>query len=186
MAVQVKRRRFTVEEYHRLAQAGILGEDDRVELLDGEIIVMAPIGSRHAAAVKRLNALLTRHVGTQAIVGVQDPIDLGAYSEPQPDLVLLRPRPDFYASAHPQPPDVLLLVEVADASLPYDREVKLPLYARAGIPEVWLVNLASDTVEVYRSPSPQGYEETCTLRRGQTLSPLLLPQISLAIEDILG
>ncbi|MCS7207323.1 MAG: Uma2 family endonuclease [Dehalococcoidia bacterium] len=186
MAVQVQRLRFTVDEYHRLAQAGILGEDDRVELLDGEILVMAPISSRHAAAVNRLNALFSALVRRQAVVAVQNPVRLSLYSEPQPDIALLRPRPDFYASAHPQPPDVLLLVEVADASLPYDREVKLPLYARAGIPEVWLVNLASDTVEVYRSPSPQGYEDAHTLPRGQRLSPHLLPQVSVAVEDILG
>lgn len=186
MPVPVKRRLFTVEEYHRLAQAGILGEDDRVELLEGEIVEMAPIGSRHAGTVNRLNRLLSHLVGDLAVVAVQNPIRIGEHSEPQPDLALLHPRPDFYASAHPQPADVLLLVEVAEATASYDREVKVPIYARAAIPEVWLVDLERERIEVFRQPSPQGYGEALTLGRGQRLSPLLLPHISLAVDDILG
>lgn len=186
MAVQVKRRLFTVEEYHRLAQAGILGEDDRVELLEGEIVEMAPIGSRHAACVKRAAALFHEHLGKEVIVSVQDPIHLSSYSEPQPDLALLRPRPDFYASSHPGPGDVLLVVEVTETTASYDREVKTPIYARAGIPEVWLVDLERDRIEVFRQPSPQGYGEALALGRGQRLSPLLLPHISLSVDDILG
>jgi len=126
MAAPLVRHRFTVEEYHRMGQAGILSEDDRVELIEGEIVEMAPVGSRHAACVKRLNALLSRRAGGRALVSVQDPIRLGEHSEPQPDLALLKPREDFYAAAHPGPEDVLLVIEVAETSLEYDREVKLP------------------------------------------------------------
>lgn len=186
MPVQAKRRLFTVEEYHRLSQAGILGEDDRVELLEGEIIEMAPIGSRHAGTVNRLNCLFSQQVGNQAVVAVQNPIRLSAFSEPQPDLALLRPRPDFYASAHPQPTDVLLIIEVAETTASYDREIKAPLYAQAGIPELWIVDLEGDRIEVFHRPTPQGYQETHTLRRGQRLSPLLLPHISLSVDAILG
>lgn len=136
MSVQLLRRSFTVEEYHRMAEAGILREDDRVELLEGEIVEMTPIGSRHAACVDRLNQLGVRGVGPRAIVRVQSPVRLGERSEPQPDLTLLRARPDFYAHAHPGPADVLLIIEVAEASADADRTVKMPLYARAAIPEV--------------------------------------------------
>jgi Uma2 family endonuclease len=126
MGVQVQRRLFTVEEYHRMAEAGILSEEDRVELIEGELVTMSPIGSRHAACVKRLVRLLDRAAGDRAIVGAQDPIRLGARSEPQPDVALLRYRPDFYASAHPGPEDVLLVVEVAETSADADRSLKIP------------------------------------------------------------
>jgi Uma2 family endonuclease len=134
MGVQVQRRLFTVEEYHRMAEAGILSEDDRVELIEGELVTMSPIGSRHAACVARLTALLFP-VGGRGILWVQNPIRLGARSEPQPDVALLRYRPDFYASAHPGPEDVLLVVEVAETSADADRSLKIPLYARYGIPK---------------------------------------------------
>ena len=124
-----------------MGQAGILGEDDRLELLEGEIVEMAPIGSRHQSVVDRLTRLFSNRVGDAAVVRVQGPVRLGDDSEPQPDLLLLRRRADFYATAHPGPEDVLLLVEVPDTSTEYDREVKLPLYARHGIAEVWLVGL---------------------------------------------
>jgi len=186
MSVQVQRRLFTVEEYHRMAEAGILSEDDRVELIEGELVAMSPIGSRHAACVKRLVRLLDRAVGERAIVSVQDPIRLGRHSEPQPDVALLRYRPDFYASAHPGPEDVLLIVEVAEISADYDRTVKIPLYARHGIPEAWLVDLAKEHIEVYRQPGPEGYWETRTLRRGETLHLTALPGRTIAVEEILG
>jgi Uma2 family endonuclease len=184
--VQVRRRRFTVAEYYRMAEAGILGEDDRVELIEGEILVMSPIGSRHAAAVGRLNRFFSQGAGTAALVRVQDPIHLGDRAEPQPDIALVRPRDDFYAGAHPGPEDVLLLVEVADTSLRYDRLVKVPLYARMGIREVWVVDLDDGSVEVHRQPSPQGYGEVQRLRRGQRLAPLALPEVEIAVEDLLG
>jgi len=186
MAVQVLRRRFTVKEYYQMAQAGILHEDDRVELIEGEIIQMAPIGRPHATSVRRLVRLFSRLVGEQAVVDIQNPIHLGEHSEPQPDAVLLRPRPDLYAAAHPEPGDILLLVEVADTTASYDREIKVPLYARAGIPEVWIEDLERDVIEVHRQPSPEGYQQLRIVRRGESLSPEALPDLVLKAEDILG
>jgi Uma2 family endonuclease len=162
MAVQVARRRFTVDEYHQMARAGILSEDDRVELLDGEIVETSPIGSLHQACVDRLTWLFTTPPQIAAIVRVQGPVQLDLYSEPQPDLLLLRPRDDFYARTHPGPEDVLLVVEVADRTVEYDRRMKLPYYAWAGLPEAWLVDLPGSAVDVYRGPSPQGYTDTPT------------------------
>jgi len=175
-----RRHRFTAEEYHRMGKAGLFGEDDRVELIEGEIVEMTPIGSRHAGTVKRLIRLLSQAVGGQAIVAAQDPLTLGPRSEPQPDIALLRPRDDFYTTSHPGPGDVLLLIEVAEASLRYDREVKLPLYARHGIPAVWLVDLAGRELTAYEQPADDGY----LLKRIFTdLAAVALPGLSdLAVD----
>ncbi|MDA0264147.1 MAG: Uma2 family endonuclease [Chloroflexi bacterium] len=186
MAAQLLRRRFTVDEYYRMAQAGILGEDDRLELLEGEIVEMAPIGSRHQSVVDRLTRLFFNRVGDAAVVRVQGPVRLSDESEPQPDLMLLRRRDDFYASAHPGPDDVILLVEVSDTSTEYDREVKLPMYARRGIAEVWLVGLETGMVEVFRGPTANGYQEASQAGRGQSLTCAAFPQLALAVDDILG
>ena len=186
MAVQLQRRRFTVHEYHRMGQAGILSEDDRLELLEGEIVEMAPIGSRHQATVDRLTELFSSRVAGEATVRVQGPVRLGDISEPEPDLTLLRRRTDFYATAHPGPEDVLLLIEVSDTSTEYDREVKLPLYARYGITEVWLVGLETEVVEVYRGSAATEYELISQSGRGQVLSPQAFPGLELAVDDILG
>jgi len=182
----VVRHRFSVEDYHRMAQAGILGEDDRVELIDGEIVDMAPIGPRHAGTVKRLADLLSGALRGRAILSVQDPVRLGERSEPQPDVALLRPRADYYASGHPTAADVLLVVEVAETSADYDRQVKVPLYARHGVAEAWLVDLAAGAVEVYRGPGAGSYGEVRTLGRGETLSPLAFPELTLTVDEILG
>ena len=133
MPVQVERRTFNVEEYHRMLDAGIITEDDRVELIEGEILMMSPIGSWHAACVNRLDALLHRLFGESVIISVQNPIRLSDFSEPQPDLAVLRARQDYYAQTHPTSNDILLLIEVADQSLEFDRDVKVPLYAKAAI-----------------------------------------------------
>jgi Uma2 family endonuclease len=187
VAHPVVRRKFTVDEYHRLPQTGILREDDRVELIEGEIVEMSPIGARHAGTVKRLlDRLIPLQVARKAVLGVQDPIRLGKHSEPQPDIVLLCPRADFYTSAHPGPQDVLLVVEVAETSADYDRQLKLPVYARAGIPEVWLVDLAQEHVELYRAPSPDGYREVRVLPRGERVAPAAFPDLELPTEDLLG
>ncbi len=186
MTVQLLRRGFTVEEYYRIAQAGILTGDDRVELIEGEIIKMTPVGSRHAACVDRLTRLFSARAGWQAIVRVQNPIRLGERSEPQPDLALLRFRSDFYASSHPGPEDVLLVVEVAETSADVDREVKLPLYARSGIAEAWLVDLAGGQVEVGRRPTLRGYEEVERFGRGARVRSRALPELDLAVDEILG
>ncbi|MGH2376231.1 MAG: Uma2 family endonuclease, partial [bacterium] len=175
MAVQVTRRRFTVDEYYRMADAGIFSEDDRVELIEGEIVEMVAIGSRHAGSVGKFNRILSRRVGDAALVWVQNPIRLSEHSELRPDLALLRPRPDFYTSAHPGPEDVLLLIEVAESSVDYDREVKVPLYARYRVREYWLIDLPKGVVEVYRGPTPEGYRETQTVRRGGQLTIEALP-----------
>jgi Uma2 family endonuclease len=155
------RHRFTVEEYRKMGEAGIFSEDDRVELIDGEVVEMTPIGWRHARCVMLLNRLLNRWVfsveasgGSAPFVIVQDAITFGPHGEPQPDLALVERPP---AGRLPVPAEVLLVMEVADTSLQQDREVKLPLYSRAGIPEAWLVDLNADTIEVYSEPGPAGY-----------------------------
>jgi Uma2 family endonuclease len=150
----VSRHRLKVEDFHKMGSAGILTEDDRVELIEGELIDMAPIGSEHAGVVYLLTQLITLAAGQAAIVGAQNPLILGEYSEPQPDILVLRPREDYYRKAHPRPEDVLLLIEVADSTVRFDRKVKIPLYARHNVPEVWLVDLAQRCVEVYRLPQP--------------------------------
>jgi Uma2 family endonuclease len=183
----ITRRRFTVDEYHRMAEAGILGEDDRVELLEGEIVEMSPIGWRHQACVDRFTRLLVMALQDRAILRPQGPIRLSADSEPQPDLVVLRPRADFYAEGGPGSEDVLWLVEISDTSLRYDREVKVPLYGRHGIPEVWVVDLGEERVLVYREPDPGvGYRAVGVLGRGDRLVPLAFPDLELAVDELLA
>ena len=186
MPAPITTRRFTVEEYHRMAAAGVLHEDDRVELLDGQIVVMTPIGSRHAAAVRRLEHIFHAAVGHGAIVSVQNPIEIGDYWEPHPDVCLLRRRDDFYADAHPRAEDVLLVIEVADTSAQDDRERKLPEYARGGILEAWLVDLEHDAIEVHREPAPAGYRAVEVLKRSVTLVPLLFPTAAISVDEVLG
>lgn len=184
--IAARRRPFTVSEYYRMAEEDILTEEDRVELIAGQIVAMSPIGSRHAACVDRLNSLLHSQPRLADIVRVQSPIALDAYSEPEPDLVLLRPRTDFYAEAHPSAADVLLAVEVSDTSADYDREVKLPLYAQAGLPEVWLIDLQKGHIEVYAHPADGTYQETVEVAADATLTSPTIPQLALAAADVLG
>ena len=186
MSLPLPRRPFTTTEYHRMIEAGILTEDDRVELLDGEIVQMAPIGPRHAACVNRLNAFLSRKAVRSAVVSVQNPVHLDEYSEPQPDLALLRLRADFYAQGHPSPGDVLIAIEVADTTVESDRKVKLPSYARAGIPESWLVDLVSDRIEVHTQPAGGIYQEVRLVPRGQRVASRVILQLKLKADDILG
>ncbi len=186
LALQAHRRLFTVEEYHKMAEAGILGEDDRVELLEGEIVQMPPIGSPHGGTVKRLIRLFTSRLGERAIVSAQDPVQLADHTEPEPDIALLHPRPDFYQSGHPTPADVYLLAEVGDSTIAYDRRVKLLLYARAGISEVWVIDINAERVEVYRDPSAQGYADVRILGRGSVLSPAAFPDVVVGVDDVLG
>jgi Uma2 family endonuclease len=156
-------------------------------LIDGEIVEMVPIGSLHAAVVDTLISLLIRGLTReQAIVRTQNPIHLDDSSEPQPDVTLVKPRRDFYRAAHPQAEDVLLLIEVSDSTLAFDRLVKLPLYAQAGIPEVWIVDLASGTIEVNRGPSAGGYASQTVAVRGASVSPAGFPKLRLPVEAILG
>lgn len=170
-----------------MGETGILGEDDRVELIEGEIVEMTAIGARHAACVNRFTRILSRELETRrGIVAVQNPLVLGERSEPQPDVVVLRPRDDFYAAGHPGARDVLLLIEVMDTSQEYDRGVKLPLYAGHGVPEVWLVDLAAETVETYREPQGDAYRIREIARRGQELRPSSLTGFVIPVEEVLG
>jgi len=183
---QFERHRFSVEDYHRMAEAGILGEDDRVELIEGEVIAMSPIGSRHASCVDRHIALLNRRIGDRAILRVQGPIRLDDCSEPEPDLVLLRTREDFYSPGHPRPDDVHLLIEVMDTTAAFDRGIKVALYARAGISEVWLVDLNQERVEVHRRPEAGAYSELQSRGRGDSVSAEAFPDVVLPVDAILG
>ena len=182
----IPRRRFTVDEYHRMGDAGVLTEDDRVELLDGQIIQMSPIGTPHASTVARLNTLLVRRFGKHATIWVQNPIILDRWSEPQPDLCVLAQRSDFYADAHPRPRDVLLGIEVMDTSRSYDRTLKLPLYAKAELREVWLVDLKAQTIDVHRRPALRGYREHQAYARGRTITPLAFPRLRIRVNEVLG
>ncbi|NJN97756.1 MAG: Uma2 family endonuclease [Anaerolineales bacterium] len=186
MTVQIARRLFTTTEYHQMLEARILTEDDRVELITGEVVSMSPIGSRHAACVNRLNYLLVDRAGKTALISVQNPIHLGEHSEPEPDLALLQPRPDFYVQAHPEAEDIILVIEVAESSVEYDRQVKVPLYAQHGIEEVWVVDLAGGMIEVYRQPLPTGYGQIQSLKRGQSVSPQAFPKLVMTVNEILG
>lgn len=184
MVVETKRRLFDVDEYYAMADAGILTEDDRVELLDGEIVAMTPIGITHASCVDRLNHLLVSRFGERAIVRVQNPVRLGRYTEPQPDFSLLKWRDDGYSTGHPGPEDVLLLIEVSDTSVNSDRAVKLPLYARAGIREVWIVNLPAQSVEVYSEPAGSEYAATRVVGKDADLTPSAFGDVSLAASQV--
>jgi Uma2 family endonuclease len=187
MAAEPIRRRFTTAEYHAMAESGILAPDDRVELIEGEIWQMSPIGSRHASRVTRLSyAFISNLKKEEALVISQSPIHLDDFSEPQPDLALLCYREDFYASKLPAAEDVLLVVEVSDTTIHYDRRVKMDLYARHGIAEAWLCNLPQATVEVHRDPSPEGYGQVLTFRRGDRVSPLAFPGLVIEVKAILG
>jgi Uma2 family endonuclease len=177
---------FTVDEYYRMGELGVIGRGDRVELINGQVVQMSPIGPRHAECVCVLTNLFVTAVQDVARVRVQSPIRLGKRHEPEPDIALLVRRPGGYGKAHPGPADVFLLIEVADSSLEYDREVKLPLYAGAGVPEAWLVNLPADTVEVHREPGPDGYASVRVARWGETVQPLLLAGVALSVEEVLG
>jgi Uma2 family endonuclease len=182
----VARRALTVAEYHRMGEVGILTERDRVELIEGELIAMSPIGSEHAGTVNALNRLLVQAVGERGVVAVQNPVRLDDLSEPQPDFAVLKPRADDYRRATPRSADVLLIVEVADTSLAYDRDVKRSLYARYGVPEFWIVNLATNEVEVCGAPTGDQYASVSHVGRDGVLEPELLSGVTIAVAAILG
>ena len=182
----ITKRRFSVKEYYLMAEAGILSPRDRVELIDGEIVQMAAIGSYHAACVDTLSNLFREMLGRRVIVRVQNPVRLGERSEPEPDIALLRPRADAYRDAHPGPDDVMLIVEVSHSTVEYDRDVKTPLYAEAGIPELWLVNLDEDYIDGLSDPDGAGYRAMRRYARGERIAPALLPDAALDVSEILG
>ena len=186
MAAQVERLRrpFTVDEYHRMADAGIFGPEERVELIDGEIIQMSPIGPGHAGCVINLNRLLITRLGDRAVVSPQNPVVIRPRSEPQPDMLVLRPRDISYSRAHPTPEDVLLAIEVADTTARFDRIVKARLYARSRIAEYWLIDVGGRSVEVFRSPAGDAYTDVKDLGAGSCVAPLAFPDIELAVDDL--
>jgi Uma2 family endonuclease len=172
---------FSVDDYQRMGDTGILHEDDRVELIDGEIVAMPPIGSPHGGRVNRLTRIMISGVGERAIVAPQNPIVLGRRSEPEPDLAILRPRPDFYTDSHPQPTDVLLLIEVAESSRDYDLNVKVPLYARHAIPEVWVVDIPTRQVLRFSRPHAGTYQDQHPLDLRQ---PVAVPGLAGCTVDL--
>lgn len=182
----VARRALTVAEYHRMGEVGILAEHDRVELIEGELVAMSPIGSLHTGTVNALNYLLVTAVGVRAIVSVQNPIQLDDHTEPEPDFTLLKPRSDHYRRATPHAEDALLVIEVAHSSLDYDRAIKRPLYARHGIPELWIVDLAAGAVEVCRAPVGDDYTSVTRVGREAVLEPAELPGSVIPVAALLG
>ena len=178
-------RKFTVAEYYRMGEAGIFHPEERVELIEGTIVVMAPIGIRHSGSVIRYIQVFSRLAGDRFVLQIQNPIHLDDNSEPQPDVILLRPRSDNYFDSHPGPADVLLVIEVSDTSLNYDRGVKAHLYGRHNIPETLVLNLPGDCIEGFTRPGPEGYAQHNIYRRGDKIGPVSLPDLELVVEDLL-
>lgn len=179
-----KRHLVTAQEYLRMGETGVFAPDARLELIEGEIFEMAPIGPPHAAAVRTLTSLMYQRVGQQAIVSVQAPLIAGQLSVPEPDLALLKPRPDNYASAHPGRAEVMLVIEVADTTLAMDLETKVPLYARGGVPEVWVVAVEQRAVHVFRDPGMKGYRTTFVAKGEDELTAAELPQMRLRVAEV--
>jgi Uma2 family endonuclease len=186
MSAQLEPRRFNVAEYYQMAKAGVLKPDDRVELIEGKIIKLSPIGSPHAACVARLARLFHSISAEKFIVWVQNPVRLNEFSEPVPDVALLKLRKDFYATRHPMPRDVLLIIEVADSTLLTDRNIKVPLYARAGIRGTWLVNIPKEMIEVYSELHNGKYGKCRKFKRGETVESPTVNALSLSVNEILS
>ena len=184
--VRINRYSFTVAEYRRMGEVGIFSENDRVELIGGEIVEMSPIGNRHAACVDMLGELLRERLGRSFQVRVQNPIQLDDYSEPQPDISILKRRDDFYKGGHPRAEDVLLVIEVSDTTLEFDRKVKVPLYARSGVPEVWVVNLTNETIEAYADPAGGAYQTADSYACGEELRSRALAALRVSVAEVLG
>jgi len=182
----VERWRFTVDDFYRMGEVGIFPPDARVELIDGEVIKMAPIGSHHNGSVIGLDDIFRVDLGRRVTISIQGPLHLGLHENPQPDVLILHHRADRYRHANPTAADVLLLIEVADSTLPYDRNTKVPMYARAGIVEYWIVDLTSSRLLVYRGPVDGVYQSVETLTREDTVTPLAFAELVIAVADILG
>jgi Uma2 family endonuclease len=186
MDVALRRYQFTVDQYEELGRAGILSDDCRVELIDGDIIEMSPISAGHMYSVAYLNAAFIDGLAGRAVVWPQNALRLGQYLQPQPDIVLLRPPLERYRATVPRMEDVLLVVEVADSSLRYDREVKLPRYAAAGVPEAWIANLPGGAVEVHRDPAGRRYSTRAQFLPGDAIAPAAFPDLLLPVAAILA
>jgi Uma2 family endonuclease len=180
----VSRHRLTVADYYRLGQAGVLGEDDRVELLDGQLVDMSPVGPRHAVFVDRLMHMLVAAVGDRGYVRCQNPVTLDDHSQPEPDIAVVTPNWAGYPNTHPGPSDIFLLIEVADSSLGIDTGAKAEVYARSGIPEFWIVDLTTDVVRVHRKPAGRAYQSRATIRAPARLDIEGLPEVSVAVAAI--
>ena len=180
----ITRHKLDVDDYHRMAEAGIIGWKERVELIEGELIDMAPIGNDHAYTVDGLNRMLVLACEGKAVVSVQNPVRLDRFSEPQPDFGVFRLKTGRYRTARPTPADTLLLIEVSDSSVRFDRRVKLPLYARAGIAEFWIVDLGQRVLDAYRDPAADGYAAVTRYGPGDRIALSMAPEISLLLEGV--
>ena len=185
MAVDVERHRFSIEQFERMVQVGVLTENDRVELIDGEIVEMAAPSPDHSIPVQRLARLFIERLGDRAYVRVQDAVRIPPSSEPEPDLVLARPPDVRYLRRHPEPGDLLLIVEVSHNTHVYDRDLKLPLYSRSGVLEVWILDVPRERLEVYREPGPDGYGRVEVVDRGGSVAPERFPDVRVAVNDVL-
>jgi len=185
MATEISKRLFTVDDYHRMVDAGILSENDRVELIHGEVLAMSPIGPPHNGTVMRATNALVPIVGNRAIVGVQGSVQLGKYDEPQPDIVLLRPRSDFYTTQHARPPDILLIIEIADSSIDYDRNIKADLYAETGVFEYWVADIKNNCLWTYSGIHERTYQVIRQFHRGDFITPQLLPDCRVQVDVLL-
>lgn len=194
MAIQTQqvsvrpRHRFTVEDYHCMIEAGILDEDDRAELLGGEVFEKMPMGSKHAGCITRLTQFLPAHLAGQALLRVQLPVTIPDFDEPEPDVLLARPRQDAYSESHPVPTDVLMIIEISDTSLAFDRTVKLAIYAQAGIPEYWVFDITGVGIERYTDPDPVAgiYRRATRVGRGESLASEVMPDLVFSVDVVLG
>ena len=186
MQTEATRKWFTVDDYYRMGETGILGENDRTELIEGEIIEMSPIGDPHMLSVNRATMIFARGIGAKAVASVQNPAFMDQFNLPQPDVVLIRPREDFYGGGKPYPEDVVLLIEISDSSLRFDRKVKVPIYARSGIREVWIVDLQNSAIHVHREPKDKGYLSVETKGRDEVVSPQAFPDFAIKVSELLG
>lgn len=185
MTVQLSKRLINVSEYHGMAEAGILKPQDKVELIHGEILEMSPIGSKHAAIVVKLNKLFNHIISDDQLISIQNPICINDLNEPEPDISVLKAKADFYAESHPKGTDTLLVIEVSDSTLSYDKEIKLPLYATGGVPEYWIINLQKNEIEVHRSPEGDVYKRIQIAQQGDTIE-LMFNNQSIEVNQLLG
>jgi Uma2 family endonuclease len=186
MRAEITKKLFTVAEYYRMAEVGILDSEARLELLEGEIVEMSPVGVRHINCVNRATNIFAKRLGDRAIVSVQNPLQLSEYTEPQPDIVLLKPNEDFYAQKKISWEDALLVIEISDTTIRRDRDVKLPLYAKAGVAELWIEDLKRDTIFVYRNPGPKTYATSLEFHRGDSISIGAFPDLIFQVADLIG
>jgi Uma2 family endonuclease len=180
-------KKYSLTDYHKMIEIGIIKGEDKVELIRGEIVKMSPVGLKHATCVKKLNQLFSQKLGTKVILGIQDPIKLNDNSEPQPDVVLLKPKADFYATEHPKPEDIFLLIEVADSSIEYDQQIKIPLYAENNITEMWLVNINENIIQVYQNPQGKLYKNITNYQINDQINITIFSDFNfdIQVKDIL-